>query len=58
MWITITWNSETNWSGSRSFKTNDKQMVIYSGKEDNYSNGVAVILGKEASNSLLSYSHH
>ena len=31
-------------------------MVIYSGKEDNYSHGVAVILGKEASDSLIGYS--
>ena len=48
--------SETNWNGSGNFKTNDKQMVIYSGKEDNYSHGVAIILGKEASNSLIGYS--
>ena len=31
-------------------------MVIYSGKEENYSYGVAVILGKEASDSLIGYS--
>ena len=48
--------SETNWNGSGNFKTNDKQMVIYSGKEEKYSHGVAVILGKEASNSLIGYS--
>ena len=47
---------ETNWNGSGSFKTTDKQLAIYSGKEDNYSHGVAVILGKEASNSLIGYS--
>ena len=30
-------------------------MVIYYGKEEKYSNGVAAILGKEASNSLIGY---
>ena len=39
--------SETNWNGSGNFIANDKQMVIYSGKEENYSHGVAVILGKK-----------
>ena len=48
--------SETKWNGSGSFKTNEKQMAIYSGKEENYSYGVAVILGKEASDSLIGYS--
>ena len=48
--------SERNCNGSEIFKTNDKQMAIYSGKEDNYSNGVAVILGKEVSDSPIGYS--
>ena len=56
MWITKLGISETNWNGSGSFKTNHKQMVIYSGKEDNHSHRVAVIMGKKASDSLIGYS--
>jgi len=49
--------SETNWNGSGSFKTaGGNQLVIFSGKEESYSHGVAVILGKEAAKALIGYS--
>ena len=49
--------SETNWNGSGSFNTaGGNQLVIFSGKEESYSHGVAVILGKEAAKALIGYS--
>ncbi|XP_042864337.1 uncharacterized protein LOC122248391 [Penaeus japonicus] len=47
---------ETNWNGLGSFRTDGNHHVIFSGKEDGYSHGVAVILGKEASKALIGYS--
>ena len=49
--------SETNWNGSGSIKTaGGNQLVIFSGKEEYYSHGVAVILGKEEAKALIGYS--
>ncbi|XP_042885955.1 craniofacial development protein 2-like [Penaeus japonicus] len=48
--------AETNWNGLGSFRTDVNHHVIFSGKEDGYSHGVAVILGKEASKALIGYS--
>ena len=38
--------AETNWNGLGSFGTDGNHHVIF-GKEDGYSHGVAVILGKK-----------
>ena len=35
--------SETNWKGQGSFKTQKENLVLFSGTEENYSHGVAVI---------------
>ena len=48
--------AETNWNGLGSFRTDGNHHVIFSGKEDGYSHGVAVILGKETSKALIGYS--
>ena len=48
--------SETNWNGKGSFRTGENQMVIFSGKENNYSHGAAVILDKESSRAPIGYS--
>ena len=48
--------SETNCNGKGSFKTGENQMVIFSGKEDSYSHGVAVVLDKDSSRTLIEYS--
>ena len=45
--------SETNWNGKGSSKTGENQMAFFSGKEENYSHGVAVILDKESSRALI-----
>ena len=47
--------SETNWNGNGSFQTDNNHRVIFSGKEEGYSHGVAMILPKESANALLGY---
>ena len=47
----------SNWNGHGSFKTDSNKIVLFSGKEEGeYSHGVAVILEKEISKSLIEYS--
>ena len=47
--------SETNWNGQGSFQTEDK-LVLFSGKEEGYSHGVACILDQQTSRALIGYS--
>jgi len=47
--------SETNWNGSGSFKTCTGYTVLFAGKENGYSHGVAVVLNKASIQSLLDY---
>ena len=49
--------SETNWNNNGSFQSSDRnKTVLFSGKvEGQYSHGVAVILSRAASSSLLGY---
>ena len=60
-WIEITeilGVSETNWSNSGNFNTQDNKLVMFSGKDEGsgYSQGVAVIVSKEPRRALLGYS--
>ena len=48
--------SETNWNRKGNSKTGENQMAFFSGKQDNYSHGVEVILDKESSRALIVYS--
>lgn len=48
--------SETNWNGQGSFRAQGSELVLFSGNEENYSHGVAIILTKEAQNALIGYS--
>ena len=48
--------SKTNWNGKGSSRTDENQMLIFFGKEGNYSHGVAVILDKESSRALMAHS--
>ena len=48
--------TETNWNGQVSFKTSTNHTVLFSGSEETYSHGVTVILTRETSNTLISYS--
>ena len=46
-----------NWNDQGSFKTDNNKIVLFSGNEEGeYSHGVAVILEKEISKSLIGYS--
>ncbi len=47
---------ETNWNGKGSFTTVSQHSVLFSGKEDGYSHGIAVILSKETKKTLIGYS--
>ena len=47
---------ETNWNGKGSFTTSTHHSVLFSGNEEGYSHGVAVILSKEAKKTLIGYS--
>ena len=51
--IEILGMSETNWNGSGSFKTCTGHTVLFAGKEDGYSHGVAMVLNKNSIQSLL-----
>ena len=48
---------ETNWTNKGSFRTHDNKLIIFAGKDegDGYSHGIAAILSKEASTSLLGF---
>ena len=46
--------SETDWNGSGSFKTCTGHTVLFAGKEG-YSHGLAVVLNKDSTQSLLGY---
>jgi len=48
----------TIWTNKGSFRTHDNKLIPFTGKDegDGYSHGVATILSKEASTSLLGYS--
>ena len=53
--IEILGMSETNWNGSGRFKTCTGHTVLFGGKEDGYSHGVAMVLYKNSIQSLLGY---
>ena len=48
---------ETNWTNKGSFRTHDNKQLIFTGKDEGegYSHGIAIILSKETSASLLGY---
>ena len=48
---------ETNWTNKGSFRTHENKQVIFAGKDEGegYSHGIATILSKEVSASLLGY---
>ena len=48
--------SKANWNGKESFNNCENQMTISSGKDDNYSHEVAVILDRESSRAPIDYS--
>ena len=48
--------SETNWNGQGSFRAQGGKLVIFSGVEENYSHGVAVVLNKDTQHALIGYS--
>ena len=52
--ISILGIAETHWTGSGYFKTDDGQMIVYSGGYERRA-GVGVILAKELANNLLAY---
>ena len=47
--------SEANWNGSGCFKTGTGYTVLFAGKEEGYSCGVAMVLNKDSIQSLLCY---
>ena len=48
--------SETNWNIKGSFQTNNNHSVIFSGKDEGYSHGVAIIPPKEPAKAIPGYS--
>ena len=47
--------SETNWNGNGSFETTSKHTVLFAGKENGYSHGVAFILTNEIAGAVIGY---
>ena len=48
--------SETNWNGQGSFRAQGGKLVLFSGVEENYSHGVAIVLNKDTQHALIGYS--
>ena len=54
--IQILGTSETNCNGQGSFRAQGGELVLFSGVEDNYSYGVAIVLNKDTQHALIGYS--
>ena len=48
--------SEINWNDQGSFRAQGGELVLFSGVEETYSHGVAILLNKEIQHALIGYS--